>query len=128
MSEQATRTFMCLICGWIYDEAAGVPDEGIAPGTRWEDVPMNWSPTHRRMLCAALLSLVPWALQGAASAQTLQVGAGTGTSPDGRHTNLHCCVKRAEYSAFHAVGSLTWEYRLPSNPAQRVPQQEQPAH
>lgn len=36
------RTWMCLICGWIYDEAAGVPDEGIAPGTRWEDVPMNW--------------------------------------------------------------------------------------
>ena len=33
---------MCLICGWIYDEAAGLPEEGIAPGTRWEDVPMNW--------------------------------------------------------------------------------------
>jgi rubredoxin len=33
---------MCLICGWIYDEAAGLPDEGIAPGTRWADVPMNW--------------------------------------------------------------------------------------
>ncbi|MGA0013629.1 MAG: rubredoxin, partial [Burkholderiaceae bacterium] len=26
------KTYMCLICGWIYDEAAGVPDEGIAPG------------------------------------------------------------------------------------------------
>jgi rubredoxin len=35
-------TWMCLICGWIYDEAAGLPDEGIAPGTRWADVPMNW--------------------------------------------------------------------------------------
>ena len=35
------KTYMCLICGYIYDEAAGVPDEGIAPGTRWEDVPMN---------------------------------------------------------------------------------------
>ena len=33
---------MCLICGWIYDEAAGMPEEGIAPGTRWEDVPVNW--------------------------------------------------------------------------------------
>jgi rubredoxin len=40
---QATRTWMCLICGWIYDEAAGLPDEGIAPGTRWEDVPPNWT-------------------------------------------------------------------------------------
>jgi rubredoxin len=37
------RTWMCLICGWIYDEAAGLPDEGIAPGTRWEDVPPNWT-------------------------------------------------------------------------------------
>ena len=37
-----TRTWMCLICGWIYDEAAGLPDEGIPPGTRWQDVPMNW--------------------------------------------------------------------------------------
>ena len=38
----ATRTWMCLICGWIYDEAAGLPSEGIAAGTRWEDVPPNW--------------------------------------------------------------------------------------
>jgi len=36
------RTWMCLICGWVYDEEAGLPDEGIAPGTRWEDVPPNW--------------------------------------------------------------------------------------
>ena len=33
--------YMCLICGFIYDEALGSPDEGIAPGTRWEDVPIN---------------------------------------------------------------------------------------
>ena len=36
------RTWMCLTCGWIYDEAAGSPEEGIPAGTRWEDVPMNW--------------------------------------------------------------------------------------
>jgi rubredoxin len=38
---------MCLICGWIYDESAGHPDPdpaaNIPPGTRWEDVPMNWT-------------------------------------------------------------------------------------
>ena len=28
---------------FLYDEAAGLPDEGIAPGTRWDDVPMNWT-------------------------------------------------------------------------------------
>jgi rubredoxin len=37
------KKYMCLICGWIYDEAAGAPDEGIPPGTRWEDVPPNWT-------------------------------------------------------------------------------------
>ncbi len=37
------KTWMCLICGWIYDEAAGLPEEGIAPGTLWADVPMNWT-------------------------------------------------------------------------------------
>ena len=35
--------YMCLICGYIYDEALGSPDEGIPPETRWEDVPMNWT-------------------------------------------------------------------------------------
>ena len=34
---------MCLICGWIYDEAAGDAEHGMAPGTRWDDVPMNWT-------------------------------------------------------------------------------------
>jgi rubredoxin len=38
----ATRTWMCLICGWIYDEVAGVPDEGIPAGTPWEKIPPNW--------------------------------------------------------------------------------------
>ncbi len=34
---------MCLICGWIYDEAEGDPEHGLAPGTAWADVPMNWT-------------------------------------------------------------------------------------
>jgi rubredoxin len=37
------QTWMCLICGWVYDEAVGAPEEGIAAGTRWKDVPMNWT-------------------------------------------------------------------------------------
>ena len=43
--EQAivSKTWMCLICGWIYDEATGAPEHGIAPGTKWADVPMNWT-------------------------------------------------------------------------------------
>ena len=37
------KKFQCVVCGWIYDEVAGSPEEGIAPGTRWEDVPDSWS-------------------------------------------------------------------------------------
>ena len=35
-------TWECLVCGFIYDEAAGRPEDGIAAGTRWEDVPDDW--------------------------------------------------------------------------------------
>jgi rubredoxin len=36
------KTYQCLVCGLIYDEAEGWPDDGIAPGTKWEDVPLDW--------------------------------------------------------------------------------------
>ena len=32
----------CTICGWIYDEEAGIPEDGIPPGTRWEAIPEDW--------------------------------------------------------------------------------------
>ena len=31
-----------MICGFIYDEVEGLEEEGIAPGTRWEDVSADW--------------------------------------------------------------------------------------
>jgi len=31
--------YACQICGWVYDEALGDPDNGIAPGTKFEDLP-----------------------------------------------------------------------------------------
>ena len=43
MNGTAYKTYICLICGWIYDEAKGSPEEGIAPGTKWEDIPVNWT-------------------------------------------------------------------------------------
>ena len=36
------KMYMCLICGFIYDEKEGWPDDGIPAGTRWEDVPDDW--------------------------------------------------------------------------------------
>lgn len=37
------KKWRCLICDFVYEEAKGMPDEGIAPGTRWEDVPDTWT-------------------------------------------------------------------------------------
>jgi len=36
------KKWQCLVCDLIYDEAEGWPDDGITPGTRWEDVPQDW--------------------------------------------------------------------------------------
>ena len=36
------KTWICVICGYVYDEAAGDPAHGIAPGTRWADVPADY--------------------------------------------------------------------------------------
>ena len=36
------KTYMCVICGFLYEEEKGWPDEGIPAGTRWEDVPLTW--------------------------------------------------------------------------------------
>ena len=36
------KRYWCLICGLVYDEAAGWPADGIKPGTVWEDVPEDW--------------------------------------------------------------------------------------
>lgn len=32
----------CIVCGWVYDEAKGDPENGVAPGTKWDDVPEEW--------------------------------------------------------------------------------------
>jgi len=40
--EKPMKKWQCVVCGLIYDEAKGWPDDGIAPGTRWEDVPDDW--------------------------------------------------------------------------------------
>ena len=33
------KSWMCVVCGFVYDEALGLPDDGIPAGTRWADVP-----------------------------------------------------------------------------------------
>ena len=34
--------YVCDICGYVYDPEAGDPDNGVAPGTPWEEVPEDW--------------------------------------------------------------------------------------
>ena len=36
------RKWQCQICGFIYDEALGLPEEGFPSGTRWDEIPENW--------------------------------------------------------------------------------------
>ncbi|MGP1665168.1 MAG: rubredoxin [Rhodanobacter sp.] len=35
--------WMCGPCGFIYDEAKGLPEDGIAPGTPFDSIPADWS-------------------------------------------------------------------------------------
>ena len=39
---QADEKVTCIVCGWIYDEAEGCEEEGVEPGTAWEDVPEDF--------------------------------------------------------------------------------------
>ena len=36
------KKYVCNVCGWIYDPAIGIPEDGIAPGTAFEDLPEDW--------------------------------------------------------------------------------------
>lgn len=36
------QSWVCVVCGFVYNEADGWPEENIAPGTRWVDVPDDW--------------------------------------------------------------------------------------
>lgn len=35
--------YVCDICGYVYDEAEGDPDNGIAPGTTWGELPDDYT-------------------------------------------------------------------------------------
>ncbi|MBC09991.1 MAG: rubredoxin [Gammaproteobacteria bacterium] len=36
------KTWQCIVCGFVYDEEEGWEEDGIAPGTPWDDVPDDW--------------------------------------------------------------------------------------
>ena len=40
--EKINMKYVCNVCGYVYDEEKGDPDNGIAPGTKWEDLPADF--------------------------------------------------------------------------------------
>jgi rubredoxin len=43
MAEGDFKLYRCGACGFVYNERAGLEEEGIAPGTRWETIPDDWT-------------------------------------------------------------------------------------
>lgn len=39
---EVVMKYVCDVCGYVYDESVGDPDNGIAAGTKWEDLPEDW--------------------------------------------------------------------------------------
>ena len=42
MLDRNFKRWLCLGCGFSYDEALGLPEHGVSPGTRWADIPDDW--------------------------------------------------------------------------------------
>lgn len=36
------RKFVCEVCGWVYDESVGLPEQNVASGTKFEDLPEDF--------------------------------------------------------------------------------------
>ena len=36
------KKYVCDVCGWVYDESVGIPEEGIAAGPKFEDLPEDF--------------------------------------------------------------------------------------
>jgi len=43
MNNSTSKTYICIVCGFLYDEAVGRPEDNIAPGTKWADIPEEWA-------------------------------------------------------------------------------------
>lgn len=40
---EKSEKYVCTICGYVYDPEKGDPDNSIKPGTRFEDLPADWT-------------------------------------------------------------------------------------
>lgn len=82
----AWRKFICLACGYIYDEELGDPEDGLPAGTRFEDIPDDWqcplcgvrkatlNPMKRQATSLLRLFLIAPSVAWSLLVQVLQVG------------------------------------------------------
>ena len=35
-------SYLCDVCGYVFDEGVGDEEGNVLPGTRWEDIPDDW--------------------------------------------------------------------------------------
>lgn len=43
VKEGTMDKYVCTVCGYVYDPAQGDPDNDVAPGTKFEDLPDEWA-------------------------------------------------------------------------------------
>lgn len=42
INSEEMKKYRCTVCDWVYDPAIGDPENGVAPGTAFEDIPADW--------------------------------------------------------------------------------------
>jgi rubredoxin---NAD+ reductase len=77
------QRFVCLVCGYIYDEAKGDPEHGLAPGTRFDDIPDDWYCPDCHVTKADFVAVTRTAAQ-AEAASAVRVAGGRLAASSGR--------------------------------------------
>ncbi|MCL2339361.1 MAG: rubredoxin [Actinomycetia bacterium] len=77
------RRFKCPVCGFIYDEAKGLPEQDIAPGTRWEDLPDSFVCPECRTAKARFVEIIEMVTPAAAptASEAAPAAAAAPTAP-----------------------------------------------
>lgn len=75
------QRFVCLVCGYIYDESRGDPEHGLAPGTRFEDIPDDWYCPDCHVTKADFVAVQDMPARGV-SAEAVALGAVGGSSQE----------------------------------------------
>jgi rubredoxin---NAD+ reductase len=76
------QRFVCLVCGYMYDEAKGDPEHGLAPGTRFADIPDDWQCPDCHVTKADFVAMKDLAARGDELDPSLRASATGGATVD----------------------------------------------